>query len=97
MFGDVRELVLHYFLADDTIEIREVIRANSGRDAAPKFLRRSKVPKVCPRSNWARFCAINRKTITILTVTLEIKFCSCDKTGELELICVDKSLNFSHP
>ena len=46
MFGDVRELVLHYFLADDTIEIREVIRANSGRDAAPKFLRRSKVPKV---------------------------------------------------
>ena len=47
MFGDVRELVLHYFLADDTIEIREVIRANSGRDAAPKFLRRSKVPKVC--------------------------------------------------
>lgn len=45
MFGDVRELVLHYFLADDTIEIREVIRANSGRDAAPKFLRRSKVPK----------------------------------------------------
>ena len=46
MFGDVRELVLHYFLADDTMEIREVIRANSGRDAAPKFLRRSKVPKV---------------------------------------------------
>jgi len=45
MFGDVRELVLHYFLADDTMEIREVVRANSGRDAAPKFLRRSKVPK----------------------------------------------------
>ena len=45
MFGDMRELVLHYFLADDTIEIREVIRANSGRDAAPKFLHRSKVPK----------------------------------------------------
>lgn len=45
MFGDVRELILHYFLADDTMEIREVIRANSGRDAAPKFLRRSKVPK----------------------------------------------------
>ncbi|KAJ6667654.1 hypothetical protein lerEdw1_016775 [Lerista edwardsae] len=25
MFGDVREMVLHYFLADDTIEIKEVI------------------------------------------------------------------------
>ncbi|XP_034144941.1 EF-hand domain-containing family member C2 isoform X2 [Esox lucius] len=45
MFGDPRELILHYFLADDTIEIREVIHPNSGRDAAPKFLRRSKLPK----------------------------------------------------
>lgn len=57
MFGDIRELVLHYFLADDTIEIREVIRANSGRDAAPKFLRRSKVPKV---TNWSSELQINR-------------------------------------
>lgn len=31
--------------ADDTIEIREVIPANSGRDAAPCFLRRQKLPK----------------------------------------------------
>lgn len=45
MFGDMRELVLHYFLADDTIEIREVIPANAGRDAAPVFLRRGPVPK----------------------------------------------------
>lgn len=46
MFGDPRELILHYFLADDTIEIREVIPPNSGRDALPKFLRRCKLPKV---------------------------------------------------
>ncbi|XP_033759887.1 EF-hand domain-containing family member C2-like [Pecten maximus] len=45
MFGDPRELVLHYFLADDTIEIREVIPPNSGRDAVPMFLRRGKLPK----------------------------------------------------
>ncbi|KAL4220640.1 EF-hand domain-containing member C2 [Mactra antiquata] len=45
MFGDPREMVLHYFLADDTIEIREVIPPNSGRDAAPMFLRRGKLPK----------------------------------------------------
>ncbi|XP_057707390.1 EF-hand domain-containing family member C2 [Corythoichthys intestinalis] len=43
--GDLRELVLHYFLADDTIEIREVIQPNSGRASASKFLRRSKLPK----------------------------------------------------
>ena len=70
MFGDVRELVLHYFLADDTIEIREVIRANSGRDAAPKFLRRSKVPKVCPGSDCIGFYAVNQKTINILKFAL---------------------------
>lgn len=46
VFGDSRELVLHYFLADDTIEIREVISPNSGRDTVAKFLHRSKLPKV---------------------------------------------------
>ena len=46
MFGDPRELVLHYFLADDTIEIQEKIPVNSGRDAVPMFLKRAKLPKV---------------------------------------------------
>ncbi|XP_030643060.1 EF-hand domain-containing family member C2-like [Chanos chanos] len=50
MFGDPRELILLYFLADDTIEIREVIYPNSGRDAASKFLNRSKLPKHAPIS-----------------------------------------------
>ncbi|XP_024909824.1 EF-hand domain-containing family member C2-like, partial [Cynoglossus semilaevis] len=38
--NDRRELVLHYFLSDDTIEIREVFPPNSGRDNVSKFLRR---------------------------------------------------------
>lgn len=46
MFADPRELTLHYHLGDDTIEIMEINPANSGRDSVPKFLRRSKVPKV---------------------------------------------------
>lgn len=45
MFGDPREMVLHYYLADDTVEIREVIPPNAGRDAVPVFLKRSKLPK----------------------------------------------------
>ncbi|XP_071085308.1 EF-hand domain-containing family member C2-like isoform X1 [Haliotis cracherodii] len=45
MFGDPREMILHYFLADDTIEIRESIPPNSGRDAFPVFVRRGKLPK----------------------------------------------------
>ena len=46
MFGDVREMEMHYFLADDTVEICERIPNNSGRDAVPMFLRRQKLPKV---------------------------------------------------
>ncbi len=46
MFGDPREMVLHYFLADDTIEIREIIPPNAGRDATPMFLQRNKMPKM---------------------------------------------------
>lgn len=46
MFGDQHELVLHYYLADDTIEILEKVPPNSGRDAVPVFLKRDKLPKV---------------------------------------------------
>uniref|UniRef100_A0A671FYU8 EF-hand domain-containing family member C2 n=1 Tax=Rhinolophus ferrumequinum TaxID=59479 RepID=A0A671FYU8_RHIFE len=45
LFGDRRELVLHYFLSDDTIEIIELLAHNSGRDALPFFLQRRKLPK----------------------------------------------------
>uniref|UniRef100_G3TAS3 EF-hand domain containing 2 n=1 Tax=Loxodonta africana TaxID=9785 RepID=G3TAS3_LOXAF len=48
MFGDRRELVLRYFLTDDTIEIRESMLKNSGRDATLFFLRRGKLPKYGP-------------------------------------------------
>ncbi|KAI9223544.1 hypothetical protein BC828DRAFT_403054 [Blastocladiella britannica] len=45
-FGDARKLVLHYFLADDTIEIHEHIAANSGRDGnSTAFLKRGKLPR----------------------------------------------------
>ncbi|XP_071799106.1 EF-hand domain-containing family member C2-like [Asterias amurensis] len=48
MFGDSREMILHYFLADDTMEVKEVIPANSGRDATPMFLRRARLPMSGP-------------------------------------------------
>ncbi|KAJ8256181.1 hypothetical protein COCON_G00200450 [Conger conger] len=47
-FGLPHQLTLHYFLADDTIEIREVFGRNSGRDAVPKFLNRNRLPKKAP-------------------------------------------------
>ncbi|XP_063811697.1 EF-hand domain-containing family member C2 isoform X1 [Pseudophryne corroboree] len=44
-FGDTRTLILHYFLADDTVEIIEVIPPNCGREYVPVFLHRGKLPK----------------------------------------------------
>lgn len=44
-FGEVRRFKLHYFLADDTIEVLETLPPNSGRDSCPTFLARQKLPK----------------------------------------------------
>ena len=45
MFGEMRPYVLHYFLVDDTIEIREVQKPNDGHDPFPVLLRRQRLPK----------------------------------------------------
>ncbi|KAI8926800.1 hypothetical protein BC831DRAFT_455064 [Entophlyctis helioformis] len=45
VFGDLRHMVVHYYLSDDTIEIRESIPANSGRESNTLFLRRCRLPK----------------------------------------------------
>lgn len=45
LFGDMHDLMLYYFLADDTMQVRELYPRNSGRDAPPKFLARRKIPK----------------------------------------------------
>ena len=37
--------VLHYYLVDDTLEIREVHESNDGRDPFPVMLKRQKVPR----------------------------------------------------
>ncbi|KAI0215708.1 EF-hand domain-containing protein 1 [Lamellibrachia satsuma] len=45
MFGQMRKFILHYYLVDDTLEIREVHNANDGRDPFPVLICRHKVPK----------------------------------------------------
>ncbi|CAL1533193.1 unnamed protein product [Lymnaea stagnalis] len=45
MFGEMRPFVLHYYLVDDTLEIREVHTPNDGRDPFPVLIGRHKVPK----------------------------------------------------
>ncbi|XP_077987927.1 EF-hand domain-containing family member C2-like [Glandiceps talaboti] len=46
LYGDKRNMVLLYYLSDDSIEIREVLPPNSGRELLGRtFLHRSQVPK----------------------------------------------------
>jgi len=45
MFGEMRPFIMHYFLVDDTLEIREVHAANDGHDPFPVLVKRQKVPK----------------------------------------------------
>ncbi|ALC41366.1 Efhc1.2 [Drosophila busckii] len=44
-YGDVRRLDICYYLADDTIDIKEKYPRNSGREGPNTFLKRGKLPK----------------------------------------------------
>jgi len=43
--GGTNYYKLNYFLADDTVEVKEIRRQNNGKDPFPLLLRRSKLPK----------------------------------------------------
>lgn len=45
LFGDKLPYILHYYLVDDTLEIRETKESAVGRDPFPIFLKRRKLPK----------------------------------------------------
>ncbi|XP_023598428.1 EF-hand domain-containing protein 1 isoform X2 [Trichechus manatus latirostris] len=46
MFGECRTYIIHYYLMDDTVEIREVHERNDGRDPFPLLMNRQHMPKV---------------------------------------------------
>lgn len=45
LYGELRPYIVHYFLADDTVEVLEVKDANNGRDPSPALLKRQKLPR----------------------------------------------------
>ncbi|XP_051470341.1 EF-hand domain-containing protein 1 isoform X1 [Apus apus] len=45
MFGENRPFIIYYYLADDTVEVREVRKKNDGRDPFPVLIRRQRLPK----------------------------------------------------
>ncbi|KAI9209172.1 uncharacterized protein BJ171DRAFT_560984 [Polychytrium aggregatum] len=57
MFGELREFVLHYYLVDDCVEVREVRKPNNGRDPFPILLRRQQLPKSFDELSNATDCA----------------------------------------
>lgn len=48
LYGARRPYTLHYYLADDTVEILQVNEPNSGRDPFPLLLKRGKLPRKAP-------------------------------------------------
>ncbi|XP_060947992.1 EF-hand domain-containing protein 1-like [Limanda limanda] len=45
LYRETRTVIIHYYLADDTVEIREVHEQNSGRDPFPVVMCRQRLPK----------------------------------------------------
>jgi hypothetical protein len=43
LFGEKRSFIIHYFLVDDTIEVRQILPQNSGRDPVSRFLTKAKL------------------------------------------------------
>ncbi|XP_059322408.1 EF-hand domain-containing family member C2 [Ammospiza nelsoni] len=63
---DSRELVLRYYLSDDTIDIREILPPNSGRDVVPFFLKRDKLPKNAPTAPYHPGTITNYTLLNVL-------------------------------
>ncbi|XP_030638808.1 EF-hand domain-containing protein 1 [Chanos chanos] len=45
LYGESRPVTIHFYLSDDSVEIRETHQPNSGRDPFPILLRRQRLPK----------------------------------------------------
>ncbi|NXQ86574.1 EFHC1 protein, partial [Nyctibius grandis] len=61
MFGENRPYIIHYYLADDTVEVQEVYKQNDGRDPFPILIKRQRLPKT-----------LVDKTMTFPSCVLEI-------------------------
>ncbi|NXS55251.1 EFHC1 protein, partial [Brachypteracias leptosomus] len=45
MFGESQPYIIHYYLADGSVEVREVYKPNDGRDPFPVLIKRQRLPK----------------------------------------------------
>jgi len=80
LYGEVRRFVLHYYLADDTVEIVESYRSNSGRDPFPKLLNRQKLPVTWDKPGRKEFYTAAELTLggTVSVFGRDLLICDCD-------------------
>jgi len=80
LYGEVRRFVLHYYLADDTVEIVESYKANSGRDPFPKLLNRQKLPIQWDKPGRKEFYTAADLALggTITVFGRDLLICDCD-------------------
>merc|ERR1712159_201818 len=80
-YGEQRKFVLHYYLADDTIEIVESYKVNSGRDPFPLLLGRGKLPVTWDKPGRKEFYSAADLVIgsTVNVFGRDLLVCDCDE------------------
>merc|ERR1712159_870830 len=80
LYGEQRRFVLHYYLADDTVEVVEAYKTNSGRDPFPKLLNRQKLPITWDRPGRKEFITAADLTLggTVTVFGRDLLVCDCD-------------------
>jgi len=80
LYGENRKFVLHYYLADDTVEIVESYNTNSGRDPFPKLLNRQKMPLQWDKPGRKEFTTAADLFLgtTVNVYGRELLICDCD-------------------
>eukprot|EP00350_Pseudokeronopsis_sp_OXSARD2_P005458 CAMPEP_0170553544 /NCGR_PEP_ID=MMETSP0211-20121228/11378_1 /TAXON_ID=311385 /ORGANISM="Pseudokeronopsis sp., Strain OXSARD2" /LENGTH=339 /DNA_ID=CAMNT_0010861953 /DNA_START=370 /DNA_END=1392 /DNA_ORIENTATION=+ len=73
--------VIHYYLADDTVEIREVHHANDGRGSFAQLLKRQKLPKSFAANYLAR-TSLETTTSPAMKFSLEVSSMHSEGSSE---------------
>nr|XP_033794981.1 EF-hand domain-containing protein 1 isoform X2 [Geotrypetes seraphini] len=59
MFGEVHPVIIHFYLSDSSVEVREVHERNDGRDPFPVLIKRQHLPKIInPPKEGFPLCAV---------------------------------------
>jgi len=80
LYGEVRRFAVHFYLADDTVEVLESYKNNSGRDPFPRILNRQRLPVVWDRPGRKEFLTAADFSMgcTVNVFGRDLLICDCD-------------------